>query len=374
MKIKGIRYTGPILDNSGYAKACRGNILALHKAGIQLNLNPISFEDIRPNLGKEGEIIRSLINNGKDYNVNIIHSTPEHWKNYTVNGALNVGYTIWETTKLHPTWPKYINNTVDKVLVGCEWNKQVFVDSGVTLPIGVVPHGISTSDFEGIKPYNIEGVDSHTFMFYSIFQWQERKNPAGLLKAYWNAFTGNDNVVLVLKAYRANYSEKEKELVRNAIKYLKEATVFDHYPKIVLISDMLSENEIRGLHARGDCYISLDRGEGFGLSPFTAGAYGNPIIVTGHGGSTEYAKEDNSFLVDYNLTPVSGMPQSPWYRGDQFWAEPNLMDAVAKMKTVYENPILAERKGKNLKEFITNNLSWEVIGNRIIKEIEEVSC
>ena len=29
-------------------------------------------------------------------------------------GKTNVGYTIWETTKLHPKWIEYINNTVDK--------------------------------------------------------------------------------------------------------------------------------------------------------------------------------------------------------------------------------------------------------------------
>jgi len=40
--------------------------------------------------------------------------------------------------------------------------------------------------------------------------------------------------------------------------------------------------------------------------PFTAGARGNPILVTGFGGTTEYAKEDNSYLVDYQLTPVFG--------------------------------------------------------------------
>ena len=44
MVIKGIKYTAPVLDNSGYAKAARGNILALHKAGVPVTVNPISFE------------------------------------------------------------------------------------------------------------------------------------------------------------------------------------------------------------------------------------------------------------------------------------------------------------------------------------------
>jgi hypothetical protein len=87
-------------------------------------------------------------------------------------------------------------------------------------------------------------------------------------------------------------------------------TPMDNYPPIYLISHMLSNDEIVGLHKKGDCYFSTDRGEGFGLSPFTAGSCGNPIIVTGFGGSTEYAKPDNSYLIDYQLTPCSGMPWS----------------------------------------------------------------
>jgi len=171
MKIKGIRYTGPILDNSGYAKACRGNILALHSAGVPLNLNPISFENISPDLGPDGEVIKKLINNGVDYNVNLTHTTPEFWSKYKLNGVKNIGYTIWETTKLHPAWPKYINEGCDKVLVGCTWNKEVFKESGVNVPIGVVPHGINIEEFDNVTPFNVEGVDKDQFMFYSIFQW-----------------------------------------------------------------------------------------------------------------------------------------------------------------------------------------------------------
>ena len=104
-----------------------------------------------------------------------------------------------------------------------------------------------------------------------------------------------------------------------------------------MIPGILSEDEMKGLHARGDCYVSLDRGEGFGLNPFAAGACGNPIIVSGWGGSLEYAKEDNSYLIKCLETPVSGMPWSPWYRGDQLWAEPNIKHASELMKHVYDN-------------------------------------
>jgi glycosyltransferase involved in cell wall biosynthesis len=136
---------------------------------------------------------------------------------------------------------------------------------------------------------------------------------------------------------------------------------------------MLSEQEILGLHKRTDCYVSLDRGEGFGLSPFTSGVLGNHIIVTGFGGSTEYAKEDNSYLVNYTLTPVHGMPWSMWYRGDQLWGEPDVLDGARRMKYVYSHYEEAKAKGNKLSNYIAYNFSWECIANRIITEIEQLS-
>ncbi len=372
MEIKGIKYISPMFDNSGYAQASRGNILALHSLDIPITLAPISFEQARPDLGEDGKILNSLVNKKIDYNIVIIHTTPEFYSKYRENDKINVGYTLFETSKLHPDWKVYINESVDKVLVGSTWNVGVFGGSGVTVPVGVVPHGINISEFDGVEPYHINGPQEDAYIFYSIFQWTERKNPMALIKSYWYAFQKDENVALVLKVYRGDYKDSEKEAIRQTVRQLKKVMPMDSYPKLYLILDMLSHEEMLGLHARGDCYVSLDRGEGFGLSPFTAGACGNPIIITGFGGATEYANENNSYLVDYKLTPVHGMPWSPWYRGDQLWAEPDVLNGALHMRTAYSNQKDAVLKGSLLKEHIRNNFSWEVIGKKIIKELEEL--
>jgi len=359
--------------NSGYAQAARGNILALNSLGVPLTLNPISFEQARPDLGQDGNVLANLIGNEIDYNINIIHTTPEFWARHKEVDKVNVGYTIWETDRLHSSWQTYINNNVQKVLVGSEWNVGVFKNSGVEVPIGVVPHGIEVGDFDDIEPYKVSGIADDAFVFYSIFQWTERKHPVALIKSYWYAFQNDENVALVLKVYRGNYEDQEKDAIRSTVKRLKEVTPMDKYPKIYLILDMLSQDEMLGLHARGDCYTSLDRGEGFGLSPFAAGAAGNPIIITGFGGATEYAKDHNSYLVDYVLTPVSGMPWSPWYRGDQLWAEPNVLHGANLMREVYNNKEGAKKKGLLLQQEIKENFSWEVIGKKIIAELEKIN-
>lgn len=372
MEIKGIKYISPTFDYSGYGKASRGNILALHNAGIPVTVSPISFEKEKSDLGEEGRIIRELVNKDIDYNIVIMHSTPEFWNQLKEAGKTNVGYTIWETSKLHKDWSGYINDNAAGIMVGSLWNKTIFKDSGVEVPVGVVPHGIDTSMYEDVKPFNIKGVKNDAYVFYSIFQWTERKNGMGLLKTYWHTFQNDENVALVLKTYMSGYSDKEKEAIKNAILTAKKLMPMDKYPPIYLIPNMLSEEELAGLHARGDCYVSLDRGEGFGLNPFTAGAFGNPVIITNYGGASEYTKSGYTYNVAYSLSPVSNMPWSPWYRGDQLWAEPDLYDASEKMHVVYENQEEAKNTGLKLRKYIKERFSWERIGGHIVEFLEEL--
>ena len=43
MEIKGIKYTAPVYDGSGYAEASRQYIQALHSLGIPLTVEPVTF-------------------------------------------------------------------------------------------------------------------------------------------------------------------------------------------------------------------------------------------------------------------------------------------------------------------------------------------
>jgi len=376
MKIRGIKYFGPMFDHSGYGQASRGYILALNRLGIPLTLKPITFEKEVPNWGEEGVILGDLVNKDIDYNVVILHTTPEFWEKHREPNKINIGYTVWETTKLHYSWVDHINNNVDAVMVGCDWNVKVFKDSGVKVPIFSVPHGIDVNEYDNVEPYSIGNIKKDIYKFYDIFQFTERKHPMALIKSYWAAFQNNENVALILKTYRADFSEKEKNAVRKTILKLKDVTRMDNYPPIYLILEMLTRNEILGLHKIGDCFVSLDRFEGFGLPGFEAGAAGNPVIITGGGGALEYAKPEHSYLAKYSLTPVFGMNWSPWYNHEkgivQMWAEPDCGHAIELMKHVYNNQEEAKNKGELLKKYIAENLSWDKVGQKIIDLISSL--
>lgn len=370
-KITGIRYTAPVADSSGYARASRDYILALHNAGVPVTINPVSFERARPNLGKNGQVINSLINKQIDYNVNLIHLTPEHIPLYKQANKLNVNLTVWETDRIHRDWKGYCNQA-DALIVPCKWNIDVFRNSGVDKPLAVVPHGIDLSEIDSVKDkLNIEGLNEGDYAFYSVFQWNERKNPFGLLRAFFTAFAGRKDVVLILKTYGADNSDREIEgIVRNIINLKKNLTFYKDAPppRVLLVTDLLSDSEIIKLHNTGDCYISLAHSEGFGLGYFQAMAAGKPTIGVGGSGNEEFMNADNSYLIDYTWSPTLGMPHFVWYTADQMWPEPDLKHAIEVMRNIEANREASKNKGLIGRRTI-ENYTWDAIAKTMIEQL-----
>ena len=97
-----------------------------------------------------------------------------------------------------------------------------------------------------------------------------------------------------------------------------------------------------GLHARGDCYVSMAHGEGWDVPAFDAVAYGNPVVVTGWGGPRAFL-DDDAFLVSADLVPVRHFePQS--YAPEQNWVAPRVDHAVELMREVARDITAARRR------------------------------
>jgi len=67
-----------------------------------------------------------------------------------------------------------------------------------------------------------------------------------------------------------------------------------------LCFDNLTNDEVNTIHEFGDVYFTLNRGEGFGLSTYTAKKIGNKIICGKFGAENEYL-DDNDILLNYEL-------------------------------------------------------------------------
>lgn len=207
-----------------------------------------------------------------DYDAVLVHLVPEYypyWNEREKNKYL-IGYTVWETTKLPAHWINIINN-LDRLLVPTEWNKSVFKESGIEIPIDVLPH---LSEFCGLKAANVDQYhfSDKNFLFYIISEWTERKAVAKLIEAYLKAFSSKDDVELIIKTSKIDRTRPRNIFLRkfgNTYPSVRKTVAsqlngFKETPKITLIDEIKNENFMRALHTRGDCYVSLCRGEGWG--------------------------------------------------------------------------------------------------------------
>jgi glycosyltransferase involved in cell wall biosynthesis len=370
VRIQGLKIVSCVFDGSGYGQGVRNWIRGLYKMGVPLWLQPMSFEKDRPDLKEEGPILEALSRTPRPYDVNFVRLSPEVAQNFLDPGSINICSCAWETSRLDKYWVECCNK-FDAIFVESDWLVGVFKDSGVTVPVYCVPN---TVDVEQFKPKESVNKDK-VYTFYSIQQWTERKNGLGLLKAYFNAFTKDDKVRLVLKTYmtRVEVNTTQQQKVKSDIEELKKALNFDRdYPPVYLVTEKLSSDAMIKMHEDCDCYVLLDRGEGLGLPYMDAAAAGNPIIATNFGGSRQFLNESNSYCVDYQPTYVFNMQWSPYYRGDQLWAEPNLVHASALMREAYDNRESAFELGKKARRDMEEKFNLTVITQHLLTQIADV--
>lgn len=377
--MKGIKYIAPFTNHSGYGEASRNYILALHRAGVPVTTELRSFEPNPPPVGTPAErkILNELHGKDIDYDVVVVHLTPDLAPAYKAKhpGKHVVSLTVWETSRLHPVWVDSLNQ-MDEVWVPCEWNIKAFKESGVKVPIYKVPHGINPNTYDNVDGFWVNGLEHTTFVFGTVFQWNARKNPEGLLRAYYNAFTKDDDVALVMKAYvgRGLTRDQEREYIGKWVKEVQRDMNLPNLPKLFLLTDTFSTEKMKAFYNYCDAYVSLTRGEGFGLPMFEAGLAGKPVIATGMGGNMEFMNRDNSYCVPYQWTFVNDMSTfNPWYLGNQQWAEPNQVEAAKLMRGVRANPGEAARRGADLKQNIKDNFSWDKVVLPIIQRLEEIN-
>jgi hypothetical protein len=161
-----------------------------------------------------------------------------------------------------------------------------------------------------------------------------RKNPIGLVTAFCRAFRPGEGPTLILKSINGALARGPQEALRAAIGDRTDVIALDGY---------MASATRDALMSACDCYVSLHRSEGFGLTMAEAMSLGKPTIATAYSGNLAFMTAENSFLVPSRRSPVPA-GCAPYVEGD-WWAEPDLEAAASVMRLVYENPQLARDRG-----------------------------
>ena len=338
-----IKYIGQS-GTSGYASAAKGYLADYVLRNVSVSWMPLLFDNSNNDKNYYVDALaESAIGISYDsYDTLILHSTPDIWGNLLLthnNKVKNVvGYCTWETNKLPSKWVDCIN-LVPEVWVPSVFNKESFINSGVKSNIKVVPHmwhrqNLINKDSITIYDRTRSVVPKNKYTFYSIGELNFRKGIEDLVTVFDKINDNYPDTQLLLKIHYRDYHPTNRQYCINTINKLTNKLG----TSIHIILDNLSNRDILGLHSFGDCYVSLNKGEGFGLTIFDAFNYGKKVITTGYGGQVDYLGLDYNGLVKYKIDKVSGMESfSTNYSVDQEWAYPDLDHVYELMKKCYEN-------------------------------------
>jgi len=170
------------------------------------------------------------------------------------------------------------------------------------------------------------------FCFFFNFDYKSsyhRKNPEATLKALYEEFPGEENVVFVVKTSN-NEGFRTKES-----RFQQLVDAYDLKTRVIILNDKLSRNEFMSLLNAMDCFVSLHRGEGLGLGILEALALDKPVIATDYGGNKEYMGAGTCYPVTFELVDADDDYFS--YNTVKKWAEPDLACARKHMRAVYQD-------------------------------------
>jgi glycosyltransferase involved in cell wall biosynthesis len=199
-------------------------------------------------------------------------------------------------------------------------------------------------------------LDDDEFLFLFICDFHsvpERKNPLGLLHAFRAAFTEKDRARLVVKVSN----------VESDLDYWHQLQKLAADAKVTLIDSNLTRESMDSLFILCDCYVSLHRSEGFGLTMAEAMLADKPVIATAWSGNQDFMDQTNSFPVPYTLAKMDR--DYPPYIAGHVWAEPDTETAVDLMRQVYEDPDAARKKAVVGSETIRAKYSVEAAADKI---------
>lgn len=363
-----IKYTGTVLDPSGYGQSNRADVMALFVAGANLTVEPLQQTQFKTSYDIQEKIMKHLAGRNIPYKIKILHITPDLYPKYMEKGKYHIGRLVWETDKLPKEWVEPCN-LMNEIWTTTPSSKEVMEKGGVTVPVYVFSEPIMVQEAnELISPFVTKY--KKDFTFYSIFQWIDRKNPKGLLRAYWTTFKGNDDVTLLLKTYRNSYEDEEFQTIETDIESWKRELGQKHYPKIFLVKKLLKNSDMKRLHMMGDCFVNPSTGEGWCRPMVEAMLYGKPVISGLTGGVSELVP--HYYQVDSRTAQVTAQTWIPWYKDDMKWKLLDENKLGEAMMEVYKDYNSAKGVAKRAQNYVIDNFSLQTVGVMMIKRLEEI--
>jgi 2-polyprenyl-3-methyl-5-hydroxy-6-metoxy-1,4-benzoquinol methylase/glycosyltransferase involved in cell wall biosynthesis len=348
----GVNVSGHLASEKGVGEAVRSQVRSLRSIGVPVELNNVP-DDTAVNLESEF----TSFSDDNPYSVNLIHLNADSLEYFAeqkrkeyFQGHYNIGYWAWETPAFPRQWWDRFQS-LDEIWVGSDFVLDA-VSRVSSIPVVKVLLAIPDRAALIRLPRSHFGLSNETFVFLFIFDFMsvfERKNPLGLVEAFRKAFRKRDDVTLVLKCLHSDRHEDEMQALKQACRGLN----------VKIIDELFTRQETTSLMAAANCYVSLHRSEGFGLTMAEAMSLEKPVIATAFSGNMEFMSPANSYLVKYTLVEID-KSYGPYEKS--LWADPDVAHAAELMRQVFKNRAEAAETGRRARLDILNRLNQKRLG------------
>lgn len=268
----------------------------------------------------------------------------------TFSGRPRIFYTMSEVDRLPPSWVEALN-TVDEVWTPSAWGRAVFMESGVERPVRVVPEAVDTTLFEATAPVRQA---SRPYRFLTVGKFEERKNYAGLFRAYVEEFDADEQVELVV------CFGHELTGQANPFEFLFNLNLGRRHPPIEFLPPITTRTAMAALYRSAEAFVLPTRGEGWCLPVMEAMSSALPVITTGIGPILEYATNETALLLGHELVPARDPQYEVFHEYFKWgrWAEPSIAELRHFMRQLFQNPAAGRALGLRAGDEVRMKWTW----------------
>jgi glycosyltransferase involved in cell wall biosynthesis len=376
--MKNILLRAPVLTQSGYGVHSRQLFSWLlnkeNRGECKVSVHPLPWGQtpwlLHDTLcdGLIGKILPKVATDNVNADLVLSLQLPNEWAN--VPNVPHIGLSAMiETDICNPEWVQAVNKMTAVIVPSAHAKKSLENTGKLTTAIEVIPESYpeallepveTVSEFSFSTPFNflivgqITGENSET----------DRKNLFFTIKWISECFENNPNVGIIIKTNSGTNTQVDKERTKAIISRLMRECRKSSFPKVHLIHGELTDKQMAALykHETVKAYVSLTRGEGFGLPTLEAAVAGVPVIATNWSGHLDFLNLGKFMSVNYTLEPVHQMKiDGKLFMPGARWAKADEQDFKKKIKKFYESPSVPKEWAKNLSQKLIETHSQAAI-------------
>jgi len=359
-----VLFSGPYRQNDGWGRSAQDYLQALMRVeDIELESKPVMLSNnIEKDTGKWTEVETADI--GKP-DVIIQHTLPPLMKK--INGAINIGLCHFETINALPKFAGNLSN-MDQIWVSTQ--KEVKTCLPYNKNTVHVPMPLDLDFIDSVQETIEDDRFKGNYIFGYAGSWEERKNIASLIIAYYLAFKEDDNVRLMLKLNPQNGLTPQAFLqwVEN-LKRTCRMYQTDQYPEILSMLDFVSDVDMLRLQNTIDCFVIPSMGEST-CRPLLESLYKDKICICtdGIGCNEDYL---NMISVPSTVIPCSIQtpPLPEIYTANERFLKIDILGLSSAMKNVFDQH---KQMNYNNKEVIKKFHDYDYVASVINDKLSEL--